>query len=59
MQRDGQKAFQSTHRHHLPTMDVTLTAPMVLLKKCGIFSELILLFITGVVVYYYSVCICD
>ncbi len=59
MQRDGQKAFQSTHRHHLPTMDVTLTAPMVLWEKCGIFSELILHFITGVVVNDSSVCICD
>ncbi len=52
MQRDSQKAFQSTHRHYLPWIYCSNThCTMVLWQKCGIFT---LNFITGVKVYNYS-----
>ncbi len=52
MQQDSQKAFPSTHRHHLPWIYCSNThCTMVLWQKCGIFT---LNFITGVMVYNYS-----
>ncbi len=53
VQPDSQKAFQSTHCHHLPWIYCSNThCTMVLWHKCGIST---LNFITGVMVYnYYS-----
>ncbi len=52
MQRDSQKTFKSTRRHHLPWIYCSNThCTMVLWQKCGIFT---LNFITGVKVYNYS-----
>ncbi len=54
VQRDSQKAFQSTHRHYLPWIycnDSNTHCTMVLWQKCGIFT---LNFITGVKLYNYS-----
>ncbi len=52
VQRDSQKAFQSTHCYYLPWIYCSNThCTMVLWQKCGIFT---LNFITGVKVYNYS-----
>ncbi len=54
VQRDSQKAFQSTHLHYLPWIYCNVSnthCTMVLWQKCGIFT---LNFITGVKVYNYS-----
>ncbi len=51
MQRDSQKAFQSTHLHYLPWIYCNVSntrCTMVLWQKCGIFT---LNFLTGVNVY--------
>ncbi len=52
VQPDSQKAFQSTHHHHLPWIYCSKThCSMVLWQKCGIFT---FNFITGVMVYNYN-----
>ncbi len=55
LQRDSQKAFQSTHRHYLAWIYCNVNnthCAMLLWQKCGIFT---LNFITGVMVYNYGI----